>query len=205
MKIKLILLPGLLALFLHGCAQEVVTVADIYTDEREATEYEYIEIKELELKGTDTQEDSTGGIRHCVVAIPAGYVESKEIPGMYLHERNPLDASNVYYSVSPLDGHEMDYQDLTASAYKQAVESAYEESGRDKPDLTVTSFEKQQLEGFPTYMIRTTFGEGDNRIEQLIYLIIADEVYTITYSQAADDELFADFKVSEGKISLVRK
>lgn len=202
MKFKWALCLLFSSFLLFGCREEVITVADIYSEGGEQTGY--IEIKNLELKEKETSENSDA-ILHCVVSIPAGYVESKEIPGMYIHEKSPLDSSNVYYGTSLLDGQGIDYHNLTADSYKRAIESAYEKSGRDKPAVKVNSFEKQELEGFPSYVIRSSFQENGTEIEQLIYLIIADKIYTITYSQAADDELLADFEVSEGKIRLVRK
>ena len=40
-------------------------------------------------------------------------------------------------------------------------------------------------------------------MEQLIYIIIADKVYTITYSQSADDERMEEFRKSAETIRLV--
>ena len=61
------------------------------------------------------------------------------------------------------------------------------------------------MDGIPGYKIRSTYGMGDEAVEQLAYLILADETYTITYSQMADDELMADFEISDGQIRLVRE
>ena len=36
-------------------------------------------------------------------------------------------------------------------------------------------------------------------------MILADNTYTITYSQMADDELLADFEIYDGQIRLVRE
>ena len=56
----------------------------------------------------------------------------------------------------------------------------------------------------PAYKIRSTYQLGDNTIQQLTYLVMAEDTYTITYSQADDDELMADFDVSDGEIRLVK-
>ncbi len=202
-KIKMVFCLCMSAALLFGCEKKVVTVADIYSEDKEETSY--IEIKELELKTTDSVSEGEDATQYCVVAIPAGYIESEEIPGMYIHERNPLDSSNVYYSVFSQDQADIDYSNLTAASYEKAIENAYEKSLDTKVDIKVSSFEKQEVEGFPSYIIRTSFANGEAEVEQLIYLIIADKIYSITYSQAADDELLADFEVLEGKIRLVRK
>ena len=56
----------------------------------------------------------------------------------------------------------------------------------------------------PAYKIRSTYQLGDNTVQQLTYLVMAEDTYTITYSQADDDELMADFDVSDGEIRLVK-
>ena len=61
------------------------------------------------------------------------------------------------------------------------------------------------LYGVPAYKIRSTYDTGENEIQQLTYLVLAEKTYTITYSQAEDDELIADFEVSDGKIKLVKE
>ena len=46
---------------------------------------------------------------------------------------------------------------------------------------------------------------GEHTIQQLTYLVLAEDTYTITYSQSQDDELMADFEISDGEIKLVRE
>ena len=89
MKRKLILLASM-ALFLTGCGQKMITVAGIQSEE-EGEQTQYIEMKEFELKEPEAQANGEEA-DYCVVMIPLGYHESEEIPGMYVHERNPLDS-----------------------------------------------------------------------------------------------------------------
>lgn len=202
MKRKAILIM-FLSLFLSGCGQKVVTVADIQTEEGQ--ESGYIEMQEFELKKTAGQEaPGREEADYCAVLIPAGYQESEEIPGMYIHERSPLDSSNIYYTVSEGSGAGWVSEGLTEEIFKETLEDAYQKAGREL-DLTVRSFEKIDMDGIPGYKIRSTYGMGDEAVEQLAYLILADETYTITYSQMADDELMADFEISDGQIRLVRE
>lgn len=76
---------------LTGCSSEVITVTGTISEEEPETAT-YIEMKEFELKEAKT-ESGREEVQCCAVLIPAGYVESEEIPGMYVHERNPLDSS----------------------------------------------------------------------------------------------------------------
>ena len=187
--------------FLAGCQDKVITVADVWTeDEKEPA---YIEMQEFELK--EKQENSgREDIKYCAVMIPAGYQESEETPGMYLHERAPLDSSNIYYTVSEGSGNGLVSDDLTKEDYREIMTEALKKGGRTG-SLFVESFEEIDMEGIPAYKIRSSYEETDNVIEQLTYLIMAEDTYTITYSQAGDDELMADFEVSDGEIRLVKE
>lgn len=203
MILRKAILPGLViaTALICGCQDKVITVADF--QEAEEQSIEYIEMKEFTLK--DKEEDSgRAEVQCCAVLIPSGYYESEEVPGMYLHERAPLDSSNVYYTVSEGSGDGVVSDSLTEQQYRKAIEDAFDAEGRDI-SLEVDSFEEIDMDGVPAYKIRSSYDTGDNRIEQLTYLILAEDTYTITYSQSEDDELMADFEVSDGEIRLVKE
>ena len=63
------------------------------------------------------------------------------------------------------------------------------------------SFSKDFVWGAASASYQIEGGE----VEQLAYLILAEDTYTITYSQMADDDLMADFEISDGVIKLVRE
>ena len=189
----------LLSILLTGCGQ-VVTVAGIVSEDQEDL---YIEMQEFEIK-EQSKDSGREEVSYCAVLIPEDYQESEDIPGMYLHERNPLDSSNIYYTVSEGSGDGVVSDTLTREAYEETLEEAYEESGQ-KVDLNIESFEEIDMEGVPGYKIRSSYAVGDKEIEQLAYLILAKDTYTITYSQMSDDELMADFEISDGEIRLVRE
>ena len=184
MKKKIMLLI-LFSFLLSGCSKEVVTVAGVLPEDGQNTDY--IEMKEFRLKD-QTEEKSGDEVSCCAVLIPTGYQESEEIPGMYVHERNPLDSSNVYYTVSEGNGDGRVSRELTKDSYRE-----------------IESFEEIDMEGIPAYKIRSSYTVEDGEIEQLAYLILADDTYTVTYSQMSDDELMADFEISDGEIRLVRE
>lgn len=189
------------ALLLSGCQKEAVTVADIYTEDGVQTQY--IEMQEFELK-EPTKEIDREEASYCVVLIPASYQESEEIPGMYIHNKNPLDSSNIYYTVSEGGEDGIVSTTLTEEIYEKTLEEAYEEAGQTV-DLVIESFEEIDMDGVPGYKIRSACQVEEEKIEQLTYLIMAQDTYTITYSQMSDDELLADFVISDGEIRLVRE
>ncbi len=194
---KKIVFGILLALLLTGCGQKVVTVADIQSGDDQKNDY--IEMKEFEIKH-GVVEETEDKVRYCALLIPAGYMPSEEVEGMYVHEKSPLDSSNIYYTVSEGD---MISKELTEEIYEETVENAFLDEGWDV-DLQVETFEEIDMEGIPGYKIRSSYQLDDSEIEQLAYLILAEETYTITYSQMADDELMADFDISGDEIRLIR-
>lgn len=198
---KKIIFTVFAALLLSGCGKEAVTVADIHTEDGE--EPLYIEMQEFELK-EPVEEIDREEASYCVVLIPASYQESEEIPGMYIHNRNPLDSSNIYYTVSEGSKEGMVSTSLTEEIYEKTLEEAYKEAGQ-AVDLDIESFEEIDMEGVPGYKIRSAYQVEEGKIEQLTYLIVAKNTYTITYSQMSDDELMADFVISDGEIRLVRE
>ncbi|NBJ94671.1 hypothetical protein [Parablautia muri] len=198
---KKILLLTLFSLLLSGCSKEVVTVAGIQSEDGQ--DADYIEMKEFELKSQKT-ETNKEGVSCCAVLIPSGYQESDEIPGMYVHEKSPLDSSNVYYTISEGSGDGRVSEALTKDSYEEILEEAFQEAGQDI-DLEIEAFEEIDMEGIPAYKIRSSYRVEDGEIEQLTYLILAENTYTITYSQMSDDELMADFEISDGAIRLVRE
>lgn len=185
---------------LLGCQEKVITVADI--QEEEGQPVGYIEMQEFEIKEKEA-ESGREEVQYCAVMIPAGYQESEEIPGMYLHERSPLDSSNVYYTVAEGDSGLVS-DALTSNEYKDTIEQAFKERGKEIT-LEVESFEEIDMDGVPGYKIRSVYEVEENKIEQLTYMILAENTYTITYSQSEDDELMADFEISDGEIKLVKE
>lgn len=192
---------ALLGLLLTGCGNKAVTVADISSEDGE--EVQYMEVQEIELKEPEAESEREE-VSYCAVLIPSSYQESEEVPGMYVHKRNPLDSSNIYYTVSGGSDEGMVSTELTKEVYEELLEAAYEESGQSV-DLNVDSFEEIDMEGVPGYKIRSSYRVDEGEIEQLTYLILAQDTYTITYSQMSDDELMADFEISDGEIRLVRE
>lgn len=201
MKKRKVLAVGIAAFIicgLCGCEEEVITVADMQLSEEQMSEY--VEIQEFEIK-QEVEETGRQEVMHCAVMIPMGYYPSEEIPGMYLHNMYPLDSSNVYFSVSKgNDGLVSD--SLTKEEYKEELEQAFTANGQ-QVSVEVASFEKLMMGDVPAYKIRSSYEAENHKIQQLTYMILGEDTYTLTYSQSADDELMADFEVAEGVITLV--
>lgn len=199
-KIRCIL-PMLVCLLMIGCSRQVITVAGLESQEQTQESANYIEIRKFELKEPKDEYEGED-VAFCAVLIPAGYAESEEIPGMYIHERSPFEASNIYYSVSEGNGEGIISAELTQEQYEKLVEEAYTAKGQSV-DLEIKAFEKSEIEGVPSYIIRSSYAKAPKQVQQLTYLILAEDTHIITYTQMSDDEMMADFMVSEGQIKLV--
>lgn len=195
------LLPFLLLFLLAGCNREVITVAGVEGAETNEQMAQYIEIKEFELKEPEEVYEGKK-VRSCAVLIPEGYVQSQENPGMYIHERYPIEASNIYYSVSEGDGEGIVSKELTPAQYKQLVEEAYKKSGMEA-ELEIISFEQTDMGGVPVYKICSSYAKDAKKVQQLTYMVVSEDTHMITYTQMSDDEMMEDFTAAEGQIKLV--
>lgn len=194
-------LPLLLLCLLMGCNREVITVAGIETADGEEAVANYIEISEFELKEPAEEYDGEE-VLFCAVLIPKGYLQSEEVPGMYIHERYPMEASNIYYSVSGGEDAGIVSAELTADKYEKLVEEAYKELG-ETVDLEIVSFEQTDMEGVPVYRICSNYAKEAKWVQQLTYIVLAEDTHTITYTQMSDDEMMEDYTQAEGQIKLV--
>ncbi len=139
----------------------------------------------------------------CTLMLPTGYVASEEVPGMYVSERHPVDSSNIYYTVSE----NINTGDLEAAMdsdeYKQAAEEKFRETYGEEAAITSYRMTKTETDGCPSYKLEMSCRIGDMQMDQLVYIIAADKVYTITYSQSSDDNRMEDFKKSAETIQVV--
>ena len=195
-----VLLGSLFCLSVTGCSEKVVTVSEIMDEEGEVAEY--ITMQEFEIK--EIVEDSgKQQVEHCVVLIPGDYHESEDVKGLYLHERAPMESSNIYYSVvKGQDGHVSEA--LTPEQYAAMLQEALLQAGKEVT-VEVSSFEKVQMDQIPALKIRSSYKVESNTVLQLTYLVLAEDTHIITYSQSKDDEMMADFETAEGQIKLVRR
>ena len=183
-----------------SCKEKVATVAEIRDED--GLVVECITMQEFSLKEPVINDDKER-VRHCAVLIPKGYSESKEVPGLYVHERAPMESSNIYYSVAKGESGIVS-DELTEGVYKEILEESYAQKGTDV-SLEILSFEKTQMDGVPAYKIRSSHKIESNTILQLTYMIMGEDTHVITYSQSKDDEMMVDFETSEGKIRLIRE
>lgn len=139
----------------------------------------------------------------CTVVLPDGYLPSGSVDGMFVSHRNPLDSSNIYYTVSEnLDTAALNDM-LDSEEYKRRMEEKLKEEYGTEALVDTFQHTELEIDGCPAHKVELSCQAGEARMEQLIYIIVADKTYTITYSQSEDDEKMAEFKKSAETIHVV--
>lgn len=139
----------------------------------------------------------------CSVVLPAGYVKSESVKGMYLAEHHPLDSSNIYYTVSENINTESLKQLLDSDEYRRKTEEKFKESYGEDAAISDYKVTKVTIDGCPAYRIELSCTAEGMQMDQLMFIIMADKTYTITYSQSSDDERMEEFEQSAETIHVI--
>lgn len=158
--------------------------------------------------------------KSCSFIIPSSF-KPTETPGLYVNEHYPLESANILYSVTdiPQDriltndevarGEKADtsdvealYDELTKEMYQEIQEENYKALYGDNVNFNIESFENNTMDGFPGYLIKTSFApEGTQIIHQTIYIVLSsNRVFTLVYSWADDDYFDESFAESMASI-----
>lgn len=140
----------------------------------------------------------------CTVVLPDGYLPSGSVSGMFVSKRNPLDSSNIYYTVSENLNKAALNEMLASEEYKARMEEKLKEEYGTEASVDTFKHTELEIDGCPAHKVEVSCQAGDVRMEQLVYIIVADKTYTITYSQSADDEKMEEFQKSAETIHVVR-
>lgn len=139
----------------------------------------------------------------CTLILPEGYVPDQTRKGMYISERFPVDSSNIFYTVSEgIDTNSL-RESLVSGKYEEKAKKRFEEAYGSNAVLNSCTFESSTVDGCPAYIIRLSVTADQMTMEQLIYMVVADKTYTVTYSQAVDDERMSDFEQSAKSIRVI--
>ncbi len=155
----------------------------------------------------------------CTFLVPEGFIPSST-PGLWVNEHYPLESANVTYKVTAIpqdrvltnaekakgektDTSEVEilYDELTQDMYKEIQEQNYKDIYGDNISFNVESFDSNLLDGFPSYVIKSSFTpENSQTIHQTAYIILSsNKIFTLVYSRADDDyfeETFAESMAS---------
>lgn len=188
-------LCGTLAMNTVFAAEERISITSGNTD---TALQAYADAEVLKVFKKDIYND-TG----CTVVLPAGYIAHQSIKGMYVSERNPVDSSNIYYTVTEDADAELLRASLEADEHRNKTERRFKDAYGAGAVMSSYKLEKTTVDGCPAYRIKLACTVDDMTMEQLIYIVVADKTYTITYSQASDDERMEEFEQSAKTIRMV--
>ncbi len=172
-------------------------VAQVEIDEQTKNELTAELLKEQEM---DTSVmDNTRATKGCTFTLPDTFEESEDVPGMYVTKRYPIDASTIYYVALEQD---VSLQLMTEETFKEQAEANFLQAYGEDIEVTIDSFERIQIEGYPAFRILCHYQVGEIEITQLEYAINADKSYVITYSQTSDYDRMEEYEASAETIRL---
>ncbi len=143
--------------------------------------------------------ENTKATKGCVFSIPEEFTESEDMPGMYVTEGYPIDASTIYYTVREKD---ISLQLMTQEAFEEQAEENFRQVYNQEIDFVIDEFERIDIEGYPAFRILCHYQLDDIMITQLEYVINADKSYVITYSQTNEYDRMDEYEASAATIRL---
>lgn len=143
--------------------------------------------------------DNTRTTKGCTFTVPDSFMESEDVPGMYVTKRYPIDASTIYYAEFEQD---KSMQLMTEETFKTQAEENLRQAYDKEIEVSVDSFKKIEIDGYPAFRILCHYQVDDIVVTQLEYAINADKSYVITYSQTNDYDYMEEYEASAETISL---
>ena len=174
-----------------------VQAEDIDIDEETKAELTTQLLEENELDTSIIE--STGETRGCTFALPEGFTEIEDIPGMYVTKRYPIDASTIYYVEMDKD---ISMQLMTEDTLLIQIQNNFEQIYGTDVDVDLQSYERIAIDGYPAFRFLCTYTVDDVEITQLAYVINADKSYVVTYSQTNEYDRTEEFEASAATIHL---
>lgn len=129
----------------------------------------------------------------CKFTLPEGFEEAEDMPGMYINEHYPVDASTIYYIEKDKD---ISLQLMTEDTFAENMRAELEQIYGSDVEIKLKTFESIKIDGFPSFKILCSYSGGDVAITQLEYIINADKSYVITYSQTDEYDKMEEFEAS---------
>lgn len=143
--------------------------------------------------------DGTRTTKGCSFAVPEDFTELEDVPGMYVTERYPIDASTIYYVEMDQD---ISMQLMTEESFVEQTQNNFKGAYGMDVDVELESFERTTIGGYPAFRIVCSYELDGVGMKQLEYVINADTSYVITYSQTGDYDRMEEFEISASTIQI---
>ena len=180
--------------------QEEATSASVAQAEIDEETKNELTIELLKENQLDTSVvENTRSTKGCSFSLPEDFQEAEDRKGMYVTGRYPIDASTISYAELEQD---ISLQLMTSDTFKEHMEEQFEASYGEKVELSVDTFEKITVDGYPGFRILCHYSVGTVDITQLEYVINADKSYVIIYSQTGEYDRMEEYEASAATIRL---
>lgn len=143
--------------------------------------------------------DNSQSTKGCAFSLPDDFVESEDMPGIYVTERYPIDASTISYSVLEQD---ISLQLMTEENFKAQTQEAFRQAYDEDIELIIDEFKRIEIDGYPAFRILCHYQVDDVEITQLEYAINADKSYVVTYSQTSEYDRMGEYEASAATIRI---
>lgn len=154
----------------------------------------------LEENDMDTSVMEPGrSTKGCTFDLPEDFEEYEGAEGVYVTGRYPIDASSICYVEAEKD---IALQLLTEDSFKEDAQERLQQAYGEDVEVTVDSFERIRISGYPAFRIECHYEIGRIKITQLEYAVNADKSYMITYSQTNDYDRMEAYEASAATISV---
>ena len=180
---------------LEAAAQEAEEGLEIDDETRAELTAQLLQENELDMSVIDSEKSTKG----CTFALPEGFTESEDVPGMYMTKRYPIDASLISYMEVDKD---ISLQLMTEESFIVQMEKDFSELYDTDISVNLKSYEKTEISGYPAFRILCSYIYEEVEITQLAYVINADKSYVITYSQTDEYDRMEEFEASAATIQV---
>lgn len=178
---------------------DVLQPGAVQDEELDSETKEELVAQLLEDKNMDTSILKYSKKTQCVFTLPEGFEEAEDLPGLYLNEHYPTDASTIYYVELEKD---TALQLMSENTFKDNMESELRNSYGSEVNINIETFEKIEIDGFASFRILYDYISGGIKFTQLQYIINAEKTYVITYSQTDEYDRMEEFEASAGTIQI---
>lgn len=172
-----------------------VAQAEIDEEMKNELTIELLEENQLDTSVVENTRSTTG----CSFSLPEDFVEAEDQPGMYVTGRYPIDASTICYAELEQD---ISLQLMTEETFRRHMEEQFAAAQEEAEGLSIDSYEKIELDGYPGFRILCRYMIGNVEITQLEYIINADKSYVVIYSQTGEYDRMEEYEASAATIRL---
>lgn len=174
---------------------EAKSSKEITEEEKEELIVEMLQSADMDVGIVQSSKATKG----CTFEPPEDFEEAEDMPGMYVSEHYPVDASTIYYTEKDKDS---SLQLMTEQNFIKYIKEELREVYGHEVEVKLETFEQTKINGYPSFRILYSYKGDDVTITQLEYIINADKSYVVVYSQTDEYDRMEEFEASAATIQI---